>query len=156
MYFWISAFDHRAIVLDKMHIVHCYRSPNYLLCFKMLASLHTIANVTVTTFSGETSSCFLIASVCTVHRSPVRQQQTHWQCSKKKSKQLSISILCCKSGRSSCLLLHGTCRTLWAKPNWGPSGAAVLSYLFSKICGTDVHIFPYSSLNGYLFQMLVL
>ena len=22
MYFWISAFDHRAIVLDKMHIVH--------------------------------------------------------------------------------------------------------------------------------------
>ena len=23
MYFWISAFDHRAIVLPKMHIVHC-------------------------------------------------------------------------------------------------------------------------------------
>ena len=23
VYFWISAFDHRAIVLDKMHIVHC-------------------------------------------------------------------------------------------------------------------------------------
>ena len=22
VYFWISAFDHRAIVLDKMHIVH--------------------------------------------------------------------------------------------------------------------------------------
>jgi len=91
-----------------------------------------------------------------VHRSPVRQQQTHWQCSKKKSKQLSISILCCKLGRSSCFRLHGTCRTLWAKPNWGPSGAAVLSYLFSKICGKAVHIFPYSSLNGYLFKMLVL
>ena len=23
MYFWISAFDHRAIVVPKMHIVHC-------------------------------------------------------------------------------------------------------------------------------------
>ena len=23
VYFWISAFDHRAIVLDKMHIVQC-------------------------------------------------------------------------------------------------------------------------------------
>ena len=23
VYFWISAFDRRAIVLDKMHIVHC-------------------------------------------------------------------------------------------------------------------------------------
>ena len=74
---------------------------------------------------------YLIASVCTGHRSPAQQQQTHWQCSKKKLKQVSISVLCCKSGRSSCLRLHGTCRTLWAKPNWGPSGAAVLSCLFS-------------------------
>ena len=24
--FWISAFDHRAIILDKMHIVHCIRA----------------------------------------------------------------------------------------------------------------------------------
>ena len=23
VYFWISAFDHKAIVLDKMHIVQC-------------------------------------------------------------------------------------------------------------------------------------
>ena len=26
VYFWISAFDHRAIVLDKMHIVHWHRT----------------------------------------------------------------------------------------------------------------------------------
>ena len=25
MYFWISAFDHRAIIVPKMHIVHCCR-----------------------------------------------------------------------------------------------------------------------------------
>ena len=81
----------------------------------------------------------------TVHRSPVKQQQTHWQCSKKKLKQLSISILCVKSGRSSCLRLHGTRRTLWAKPNWGPSGAAVLSCLFSQIC---VKVFTFSQISA--------
>ena len=27
MYFWISAFDHRAIVVPKMHIVHCTVTP---------------------------------------------------------------------------------------------------------------------------------
>ena len=26
MYFWISAFDHRAIVVPKMHIVHCWET----------------------------------------------------------------------------------------------------------------------------------
>ena len=31
VYFWISAFDHRAIVLDKMHIVHWGTERSYML-----------------------------------------------------------------------------------------------------------------------------
>ena len=30
VYFWISAFDHRAIILDKMHIVHWRNSTSAL------------------------------------------------------------------------------------------------------------------------------
>ena len=37
VYFWISAFDHRAILLDKMHIVHWRQSFSDISIVKKLA-----------------------------------------------------------------------------------------------------------------------